>query len=118
MGRGTFNDDNIFYNIIIESCKEDTLNLILGNGYECKKDPLIELNTAYFYFINHYINLLNYKKPNTKFIQRIETGISKNEYHIHFNNYSMTNNVLFHGGILIRILFAKTIIIKEYQNLR
>ena len=42
IGHGTFNKNNIFYNIIIESCKEDTLNLILGDGYTCIKDPLIE----------------------------------------------------------------------------
>jgi len=100
MGRGTFNDDNIFYNIIIESCQEDTLNLILGNGYKCKKDPLIELNTAYFYFINHYINLLNYKKPNTKFIQRIETGISKNEYYVNHLNF-IPSIIETHNGLLL-----------------
>ena len=71
IGHGTYNKNNIFYNIIIESCKEDTLNLILGDGFKCIKDPLIELNTAYFYFINHYIDLLNYKNPNTKFLFRV-----------------------------------------------
>ena len=100
MARGSFNDDNIFYNIIIESCKEDTLNLILGNGYQCKKDPLIELNTVYFYFVNNYINLLNYKNPITKFIYRIETGISKNEYYI--NNLNFIPSIIeTHNGLLL-----------------
>ena len=71
IGHGTYNKNNIFYNIIIESCKDDTLNLILGEGFKCIKDPLIELNTAYFYFINHYINLLNYKNPNKKLLFRV-----------------------------------------------
>ena len=100
IAHGTFNDKNIFYSIIIESCKEDTLNLILGDGYECKKDPLIELNTAYFYFINHYINLLNYKNPNTKFLYRIETGIHKNEYYINNLNF-IPSTIETHNGLLL-----------------
>ena len=76
------------------------MNLILGNGYKCIKDPLIELNTVYFYFVNHYINPLNYKNPVTKFIHRIETGISKNEYYINNLNF-IPSIVETHNGLFL-----------------
>ena len=99
IGHGTFNKNNIFYNIIIESCKEDTLNLILGDGYTCIKDPLIELNTAYFHFINHYIDLLNYKNPNSKFLFRVETGVHKDDFYI--NNLNFVPSIIeTHNGLL------------------
>ena len=99
IGHGTYNKNNIFYNIIIESCKEDTLNLILGDGFKCIKDQLIELNTAYFYFINHYINLLNYKNPNTKFLFRVETGVHKDEFYINNLNF-IPSMIETHNGLL------------------
>ena len=99
IGHGTYNKNNIFYSIIIESCKEDTLNLILGDGFKCIKDPLIELNTAYFYFINHYINLLNYKNPNTKFLFRVETGVHKDEFYINNLNF-IPSMIETHNGLL------------------
>ena len=99
IGHGTYNKNNIFYNIIIESCKKDTLNLILGNGFKCIKDPLIELNTAYFYFINHYIDLLNYKNPITKFLFRVETGVHKDEFYINNLNF-IPSMIETHNGLL------------------
>ena len=99
IGHGIFSKNNIFYNIIVESCKEDTLNLILGDGYTCINDPLIELNTVYFYFINHYIDLLNYKTPNTKFLFRVETGIHKDEFYINNLNFIPTM-IETHNGLI------------------
>jgi len=99
IGHGTLNKNNIFYNIIVESCKEDTLNLILGGEYNCTNDPLIELNTVYFYFINHFIDVLNYKNPNTKFLFRIEAGIHKDEYYI--NNLNFIPTIIeTHNGLI------------------
>jgi len=99
IGHGTFNKNNIFYNIIVESCKEDTLNLILGEGYNCINDSLIELNTVYFYFINHYIDLLNYKNPNTKFLFRVETGVHKDEFYINNLNF-IPSMIETHNGLI------------------
>ena len=100
IAHGTLNKNNIFYNLIIESCKEDTLNLILGDGHKCIIDPLIEMNTAYFYFINHYIDLLNYKKPNTKFLYRVETGIHKDEFYTNNLNF-IPSMIETHNGLLL-----------------
>ena len=113
IGHGTYNKNNIFYNIIIESCKEDTLNLILGDGFKCIKDPLIELNTAYFYFINHYINLLNYKNPNTKFLFRVETGVHKDEFYINNLNF-IPSMIETHNGLLFDHKEEEDIFISYY----
>ena len=110
IGHGTYNKNNIFYNIIIESCKEDTLNLILGDGFKCIKDPLIELNTAYFYFINHYIDLLNYKNPNTKFLFRVETGIHKDEFYTNNLNFIPSMIETYNGLLFDHIEEEKTYI--------
>ena len=76
------------------------MNLILGNGFKCIKDPLIELNTAYFYFINHYIDLLNYKNPSTKFLFRVETGVHKDEFYINNLNF-IPSMIETHNGLLL-----------------
>jgi len=113
IGHGIFSKNNIFYNIIVESCKEDTLNLILGDGYTCINDPLIELNTVYFYFINHYIDLLNYKNPNTKFLYRIETGIHKDEFYINNLNFIASNIETNNGLLFDNIKEEKTYIFER-----
>ena len=89
IAHGTFHENNIFYNIIIEGCREDSIKLILGEGYDkCKKDTTKELNTAYFYFINNYIDVLNYKNPNIKFLYRIENSMYNKGYYQNNLNFN------------------------------
>jgi hypothetical protein len=82
LSHGTFNDNNQFYTIIVEGCKEDTIDLILGGNQKCIYDPLIDIRTSYFFFINHYIFVLNYKNPTIKFLDKIENGINKHDYYV------------------------------------
>ena len=94
IAHGTMNDNIKLYSIVIGKCSEDTLNLILGEGYHCKSnseiDELLNNNIIItnFYFINNYINVLNYENPNTKFFYRIENGINKNQYSINNLNFN------------------------------
>ena len=38
MAHGTFNKNKSYYSVILERCREDTINLVLGKGYHCKND--------------------------------------------------------------------------------
>ena len=92
MAHGTYNSHNEFYLVIMEKCDENTLNIIMGEGYHCKKN--IELNeyfkygAIHFYFIDQYVDVLNYEEPNRKYFYRIESKISKDslsQNHLNFN---------------------------------
>ena len=99
LSHGTFHDNNQFYTIIVENCKEETINLILGGNQKCIYNPLIELRTSYFYFINHYVDVLNYKNPYSKFMDRIENAINKHEYYS--NNLNICPSVVrTHNGYI------------------
>jgi len=56
--------------IIAEKCEESTLNLILGEGYQCKKTSELEFNQnhtfygeIFLYIINNYVDISNYSNP-------------------------------------------------------
>ena len=87
IAHGTFNEENILYNILIQKCNNDTLREILGEGYTCKNENEIDSyfnirgsRIFHFYFVNNYINLLNYQEPNFKFFYRIESPLYKDQY--------------------------------------
>ena len=92
LSHGTFNYNNQFYTIIVEGCKEDTIEIILGGNQKCINNPLIDIRTSYFYFINHYIDVLDYKNPSIKFLDRIENGINKQNYYV--NNLNIFPSIV------------------------
>ena len=101
MAHGVSNVDKKFYSIIIEKCKKDTLKLILGKEDNCKED--LEIINGYigfhFNFIDHFSDVLNYKKPHTKFLSKIDNTIVKDNYsvnHLNFNP-SIVNT---HDGLI------------------
>jgi len=93
MARGTYNNNKAFYSVFLERCNEETINLVLGNGYHCSNDTdmdelLSHHGVVHFNFINTYINVLNYSYPVTKYIYRIESSLEKEHYslnHLNFN---------------------------------
>ena len=93
MARGTYNNNKTFYSVFLERCNEETINLVLGNGYHCSNDTdmdelLSHHGVVHFNFINTYINVLNYSYPITKYIYRIENSLEKEHYslnHLNFN---------------------------------
>ena len=103
MAHGTYNKNKTFYSVFLERCKEETINLVLGNGYHCTNDTdmdelLSHHGVVHFNFINSYINVLNYTYPVTKYIYRIENSLEKEHYtinHLNFNpSLVKTNNGL------------------------
>ena len=60
--------DNSEYTIIIEKCLQTTLDLILGEGYQCKNDSEIydyieQGNKVMFSFLDYDVNLYDYDNP-------------------------------------------------------
>ena len=104
IAHGTFNSNNKFYNAVVEKCKESTVNLILGEGNHCRNDS--EINSilgfnggAYLYYIDNYVDVLDYKNPITKFFNIIENSIQLDHYFINHLNFNPTL-IKTHNGLI------------------
>ena len=122
IAHGTYNPNYQIYNIIIESCKEETIDLILGEGSHCKDTEFYELNqnysyfgVAYFYYINNYIEIINYEKPKKKFIDVIEGMLYKNEYAVNHLNFDPVQ-VRTHNGLIFNNIKEESLHIFERND--
>ena len=118
IAHGTFHKNSKIYNIIVERCKEETIGYILGKGFHCKNDSQMiqyyqkndEARVFHLYFLNNYINVLDYNNPNKKFIYRIEVIFSANQFlvnEINFNpNIIETNDGLVFNNIKKEISYS------------
>ena len=106
MAHGTSNENSKYYAIVLERCKEETINLILGGeNNHCTTDEklkeIIGMNSvAHMFYIDYYIDVLNYKSPKTKYLNRVENVIKPNNYPINNLNF---NPVLLktHNGLVL-----------------
>ena len=113
---GTYNSNiNKYYTLILERCKEETLNFILGENAHCRSNDeikeIIGFNSAvHFYYIDNYVDVLNYENPNTKFFYRIENILQQGSYpinHLNFNPSSIkTNNGLIFDNIVETLSYS------------
>ena len=110
---GTYHKDYKIYSIVVEKCKEESLNVITGGGQQCRNFyDSDNLNTSfygivYFYFVNHYIDVLNYDNPNIKFINIIEGVLVQNSYTSNNLNINPTL-VKTHNGLIFDNIEQKT----------
>ena len=86
ISHGTFNELNEIYGLFIQKCNNKTIKTIFGDDYKCKSDSEIEnfFNISYpriinLYFINNFVNISDYEKPNNKFVYRIDHTFSKDQ---------------------------------------
>ena len=106
ISHGTFTENNILYNLIIRKCDKSLIGEILGDGYHCKEEEEMinyfdSANTRilYFYFLNNYINVLNYDYPNYQFFYRLENIFEIN--HFTANNINISPSLLrTHDGLV------------------
>ena len=90
MAHGTYNAKSKYYAIILERCKEETINLILGgeNNHCTTDEQFKEImgsnSIAHMFYADYYVDVLNYTNPNTNFLNRVENVIN-------FENYPMNN---------------------------
>ena len=115
IAHGTFNPNNKFYTVVIEKCNESTVNLILGEGSHCRNDS--EINRilgfnggASLYYIDNYVDVLDYKKPITKFFNIIENAMQLDHYfmnHLNFNpTLIKTHNGLIFDNVVKELSYA------------
>jgi hypothetical protein len=93
MAHGTFNKNKTYYSVILERCREDTIDLVLGKGHHCKNDTeldeiLSHHGVVHFNFIDNYIDALNYSYPVTKYFYRVENSLDKDHYTINHLNFN------------------------------
>ena len=108
IAHGTFNELNKIYGLFFQKCENETIKDLFGEGYHCKSDEEIEHyfdslrggRLLYFYFVNNYINVLDYENPNNKFFYKLENPLYKNQYS--HNNINI-NPVLVrtHNGLVL-----------------
>ena len=106
MAHGTYNENSQYYAIVLERCKEETINLILGGeNNHCISDEkfgdVIGISSAaHMFYIDYYVDVLNYKNPNTKFLNRVENAIKNSFYPMNNLNF---NPVLLktHNGLIL-----------------
>ena len=107
IAHGTFHENSINYNIIVDSCSEETIGEILGNNYHCRVGAEIGkfysnvTGTRVFqlYFLNNLMNILEYKNPYKEFIFRLESPFSSTQYsanELNFNPSFLTT----HKGLI------------------
>ena len=104
MAHGTYNYNSSFYSIFLEKCKEDTINLILGEDYHCSNEQKLKerigiTSGVHLYYIDHYVDVLNYDNQNTKFINRIENSIQLKNYPVNHLNFD-PSLVRTHNGLI------------------
>ena len=103
ISHGTFNEKNVLYNIMIRPCDNRLIGQILGEGSHCQigNNYFDEDGTKvlHFYFINNYINILNYDNPNTHFFYRIESPFSSSQYTVNDINIAPAL-VKTHNGLI------------------
>ena len=86
IAHGSFNENNILYNFIIQKCDNTLIKELLGEDAQCKSDEEINqyfqqnVQLLYLYFINNYINVLDYDNPSNKFFYRIENILVNDQY--------------------------------------
>ena len=92
---GMSNRISKFYGIIIEKCKNDNLRILSGKE-SCenseKIDNYIFSNIVSVYLIDHYSDVMNYKKPFTKYLYSISNMI--------FPKYFTVNNLNFNPSLI------------------
>ena len=95
IAHGTYSENVQLYNIIAEKCEQITLNLILGEGHQCKNSSSFEFSQNYsfygeiiLYIVNHYIDILNYSNPYKKYTEMIGNVLLSNIYSVNHLNFN------------------------------
>ena len=104
IAHGTYNPEAIFYTIIIERCKQNTLNFILGSEYHCRNDSEMDvlfsnIAATHLFYIDNYIDILNYESPNIKYFYSIENGLHKTDYSVNHLNIN-PSIIRTHNGLI------------------
>ena len=94
-----------FYSIFLERCKENTINLVLSKDYHCANEEKLKermriTSGVHLYYIDHYVDVLNFDNPNIKFKNRIENSIQLKNYPVNHLNFD-PSLVKTHNGLIL-----------------
>ena len=91
IGHGTANDENLMYNIYLQSCNENNIGEVIGNDSQCKN--VTEINKYFqsskgqkifhLYFLNHYINNSDYSNPIKPYFSRLDSPFESGLFSVH-----------------------------------
>ena len=100
-------NENTFYGVIVEKCKNDELRTISGLG-SCK--DIDEINNFVYshlitmYLIDHYSNVLDYHKPFKKYLYTVSNMIFPKSYTVNNMNFDplmiRSHNGIFFDNII------------------
>ena len=112
---GEVDTENEFYSIVVEKCKEDTLNLIKGGeGNQCVSDSEFNESVAFgkvleLFYTDNYVNLLDYKNPSNHYINIMENMMEINYLStnaLSFNPFNIsTDRGIFFEKVDERVLY-------------
>ena len=101
--KGCSNPDRTYYGIIMQRC-DYSPNILKSQGPECKAESeiteFINRVSLKFQLIDQYIDMLNYKKPFTKYFYEVTSAITNEIFIINHLNFNPAN-MLTHNGIFI-----------------
>ena len=108
------------YSIFIESCKEETLKILLGEGYKCNnisqyKYLFLGKYGTRFNFIDHFINVVDYKNPYRKYFYRIDNTLNEENYSINHINFNPTS-VLSNDGVIFDHIYEQISYVYERND--
>ena len=87
ISHGTNHEQASIYSLFVTKCNKYLINEILGDNYQCLDDSsfpkyfrLNGLRTMNLYFINNYIDVLNYHNPYSKLFYKITEVLKPSQY--------------------------------------
>lgn len=100
--KGCSNSERNYYGIIMQRCDKAD-DFLKQQGPNCKStseiDNIIKNVSLDFQLLDYYADMLNYKKPLTKFFYSITSGILKDDYIIQNLNFNPVQMIT-HNGIV------------------
>ena len=90
IAHGTYHPEHQYYGIFVQACRNETIGLVLGKGSHCKSfneinEIVSKPSSTHLFYIDNYVDSLNYKNPNTKFFNRVENSFNRERI--------LTNNI-------------------------
>ena len=94
INQGASNPNFKFYGVVIKKCQNTSLRLRFFHECDSEEEINKYINNVFLSFtiLDHYVDVLNYKDPITKFLYTITNGVNSFSYSI--------NNLNFNPGLI------------------
>ena len=120
LSHGTLSGIAQLYNIIVEKCEENTINLILGENFKCKNTTEFKFIQNYTYYseiflfiVNYYEDISNYSYPYKTYIEMIGNNLLSNLYYVNHLNFNPSLIKTYNGLIFDKYEEKSTVIFER-----